>query len=230
MNSAANKILPGATPKRIPMQLKTKSGLALLVLGISIFALWSWWKKTRNFVPVNTAISLASGQTISSEFKLNFDALYRIEIQAQKTLPPDALDCRMGLEASLARCKDTPAALAANWILSSNGQEIRKGSSTDEHGATVEPEMVSRVIGEFQGKAGQEYKLQVTSSRDGSPLAPANPRLKVAVASIAYSDLQSANVLAFSMAFICVLFGLILLAIASYRKCRGTDPPATHNN
>jgi hypothetical protein len=212
------------------MQLKTKSGLALLLLGIAIFALWSWWKKTRNFVPVNTAISLAAGQTISSEFKLNFDGLYLIEIQAQRTLPPDALDCRMGLEASLARCKDTPPALAANWILSSNGQEIRQGSSRDEHGATVEPETVSRTIGEFQGKAGQEYKLQVTCNGDGSPLAPASPRLRVAVASIAYSDLQSANVLAFSMAFICVLFGLILLAIASYAKCHGTDTPVIYNN
>jgi hypothetical protein len=212
------------------MPLKTKSGLALILLGIAIFALWSWWKKTRNFVPVNTAISLAAGQTISSEFKLNFDGLYLIEIQAQKTLPPGALDCRMGLEASLARCKDTPPALAANWILSSHGQEIRKGSSGDEHGAMVEPETVSRAIGEFQGQAGQEYKLQVTSNGDGSPLAPASPRLKVAVASIAYSDLESANLLAFSTAFICVLFGLILLAIASYAKSRGTDPPATYNN
>jgi hypothetical protein len=212
------------------MQLKTKSGLALLLLGIAIFARWSWWKKTRNFVPVNTAISLAAGQTISSEFKLNFDGLYLIEIQAQKTLPPDELDCRMGLEASLARCKDTPPALAANWSLSSHGQEIRKGSSTEEHRATVEPETVSRAIGEFQGKAGQEYKLQVTSRGDGGRLAPASPRLRVTVASIAYSDLQSANVLAFSMAFICVLFGLILLAIASYAKGRGTDRPANDNN
>jgi hypothetical protein len=212
------------------MQLKTKFGLALILLGIAIFALWSWWKKTRNFVPVDTAISLAAGQTITSEFKLNFDGLYLIEIQAQKTLAPDALDCRMGLQASLARCKDTPPVLAANWILSSNGREIRQGSSTEEHGATIEPETVSRTIGEFQGKAGQKYKLQVTSNGEGSPLAPASPRLKVAVASIAYSDLQSANLLAFSVAFISVLFGLILLAIASYTKCLGTDPPATYNN
>jgi hypothetical protein len=212
------------------MQLKTKSGLALLLLGIAVFALWSWWKKTRNLVPVNTPISLAAGQTISAEFKLNFDGLYLIEIQAQQTLPPDALDCRMGVEASPARCQDTPPALAAYWILSSNGQEIRKGSSADEHNATVEPETVSRAIGEFQGKAGREYKLQVTPSRDGSPLATTNPRLKVAVASIAYTDLQSANVLVFSMTFICVLFGLILLAVTSYTKLRGTHPPATNNN
>ena len=34
------------------------------------------------------------------------------------------------------------------------------------------------------------------------------------VASIVYTDLQSAGVLVFSMAFICELFGMILLAIA----------------
>jgi hypothetical protein len=206
--------------EQIPMQMKTKAGLALVILGIGISGVWSWWKKTRNFAPVNLPISLSTGQSIISEFKLNFDGLYLIEIQAQKTVPLETLDCWMGLEVNPARCKGMPPAVAANWVLLSNGREICRGSSRNEHSAAVVSATVSRGIGEFQGQAGQEYELQVTFMADGTSLAAAHPRLKVAVASIAYADLQSARVLVFSMAFICVLFGMILVAIACYANRR----------
>jgi hypothetical protein len=200
------------------VRLKTKAGLALVALGIGIFAAWNGWTKTRNFVPVSMPVSLAVGQTISSEFKLNFDGLYLIEIQAEKTIPLDTLHCLMGVEADPVRCKDVPPVIAANWILLSNNQETKRGSSAEPHSAPVESATVSRVIGEFQGRAGQDYNLQVAFTAGGASLAAAHPRLKVAVASIAYTDLQSASVLVSSIAFICVLSGVILLAIAYYAK------------
>ena len=51
---------------------------------------------------------------------------------------------------------------------------------------------------------------------DSENLAAAHPRLKVSIASIAYTDLQSASVLVFSMMFICELFGIVLLVVAYY--------------
>lgn len=196
------------------MQLKTKAGVALIILGVGILGIWNWWTKTRTFVPVSVPIPLVAGQGISSQFKLNFDGLYLIEIQADQTIPLDTLHCLMGIDADPQRCKDAPPAIAATWILSSDHQEIKRGSSAELHTAPVEAVTVSRVIGEFQGKAGQLYQLQVASTADGARLAAAHPRLNVTVASIAYTDLQSAGVLVFSMAFICVLFGAILLGIA----------------
>jgi hypothetical protein len=204
------------------VQLKTKVGLALVVLGIAIFAAWNWWTKTRNFVPVSMPVSLVAGQSLSSEFKLNFDGLYLIEIEAQKTIPLDTLHCLMGVQADPVQCKNVASAIAATWILSNGAQNIGRGSSVELHSAPVESTTVSRVIGEFQGKAGKDYNLQVAFTADGASLAAAHPRLKVAVASIVYTDLQSAGVLVFSMVFICVLFGAILLAVAFYAK-RRTD-------
>ncbi len=198
------------------MQLKTKSGLALVALGIAILGAWNAWTKSRRLVPVDVPLSLAGAQPITSDFKLNFDGLYLVEIEAQKTIPLDTLHCLMGVEADPGRCKDVPSAIAATWILSRGGQEYRRGTSAEPHSATAQTDGVARVIGEFQGKAGGAYQLQVMLTAEASALAAAHPRLKVAVASIAYTDLQSAGVLAFSMAFICLLFGLILLAIAFY--------------
>jgi hypothetical protein len=107
---------------------------------------------------------------------------------------------------------DAPGPTQPTWVLSKEGHEIKRGNSQDSNAET-------RVIGDFQGKAGEEYELQVTSGASpSSSVADAQPRLKVAVASIAYTDLQSSGVLVFSMAFICELFGLILLGVAFYKK------------
>ncbi len=198
------------------MYLKTKTGLALIVLGIGILGAWSWWTGTRNFVPVRMPVPSAAGQSITSEFKLNFDGLYLIEIEAEKTIPPDALHCLMGVETDPEQCKWVPSVIAATWALSSEAREIGRGSSQEQFSLPVRSNGVTRVIGEFQGKAGKSYKLQVTFAADTGGLAAAHPKLKVAVASIAYTDLESAKVLVFSTVFICVLFGVILLAVAFF--------------
>jgi hypothetical protein len=208
------------------VQLKTKSGLALVVLGFAILGAWNLWTKSRTLVPVDLPIPPAAAQPITSDFKLNFDSLYLIEIEAQKTIPLDMLHCLLGVQADSARCKDAAPAIAATWILSREGDEYRRGTSAEPHSATTHTDGVARVIGEFQGKAGEAYQLQVTLTADASALAAAHPRLKVAVASIAYTDLESAGMLAFSMAFIFELFGAILLLIALYaylRRLRDAD-------
>jgi hypothetical protein len=200
------------------VQLKTKIGLALVASGIGIFGAWSWWSKTRNFVPVDLPVSMAAGTSIASDFELNFDGLYLIEIEVEKTIRLDTLRCLMAVEADASRCKDISPAIGASWILSRNGQEITRGSSLEMHSAPAQSVNEARVIGEFQGKAGRGYKLQVAFTTDGGSLAAAHPRLKVGVASIAYTDMQSASVLVFSAAFICILFGVILLSIGFFAR------------
>jgi hypothetical protein len=204
------------------MQLLKKIGLGLVALGIGIFAAWSLWTKTRNFVPVDIPVSLAAGQTISAEFNLNFDGLYFIEIEAEKTGSLDTLHCLMGVEPDAVQCKGIAPAIGATWTLSSNGQELRHGSSLETHSAPVQSDGVARVIGEFRGKSGQLYILRVRVNTDGRRLAAAHPRLKVGVSNIAYTDLQAARVLVFSTTFICLLFGVILLSVAHFAK-RGAN-------
>jgi hypothetical protein len=198
------------------MHLKTKTGLALIVLGIGILGAWSWWTRTRNFVPVSMPVPSAAGQSITCEFKLNFEGLYLIEIEAEKTIPLDALHCLMGVETDPEQCKSMPSVIAATWVLSSEARDVGHGGSQEQFSLPVRSNGVTRVIGEFQGNAGKSYKLQVTFAAEPRGLAAAHPKLKVAVASFAYTDLESAKVLVFSTAFICVLFGVILLAVAFF--------------
>lgn len=186
----------------------------LVAAGIAIYAGWNAWMKTRRLVPLDTPVSWSAGQTVHSTFRLNFSGTYLIQIEAEQTLPAEQLDCLMALEGNATECKGTASAVAATWIVSSEGLDVARGSSTEPHSAPTQTTGVTRVIGEFQGRAGQAYDLRVNFTSGGQSLGTAHPRLKVAVASIAYSDLDSQAVLVFSIAFICVLFGVILLAIA----------------
>lgn len=201
--------------------MKTKAGLGLVVLGIGVFVAWNLWTKTRNETPVNVPVSLSPGQTVTSQFRLNLDGLYLIEIEAERNIPPETLHCLMGVEADATQCKDLAPAIGATWILSRGGHEIGRGSSLESHSAPVQTGNVARVIGEFPGTAGQDYQLEVAITADGRRLQPAHPRLRVGISGLAKTDFESASVLIFSISFVCVLFGVILLGIAFYVRRAG---------
>lgn len=171
-------------------------------------------------MPVDVPMPLAAGQSTTAQFNLNYDGLYLIEINATSRVPDDTLRCLLGVEADAVHCKNAPSAIAANWILSSAGHEVKRGSSDELHSVPAQSEGVTRVIGEFPGRAGGTYNLQVTFRADAKQLAATNPRLRVEVASIAFTDLQSARVLVFAAAFICIMFGATLLGVAWFAKKR----------
>ncbi|HXX16819.1 MAG TPA: hypothetical protein VEJ47_18105 [Candidatus Eremiobacteraceae bacterium] len=210
------------------MQLKTKGGLALVACGIFIFGGWRLWSKTRRFVPLDTPISWNAGQNIGSEFSLNFDGVYLIEITAEQNVPIDTLHCLMDAQTDPSKCRDVPTAMSGNWMLFRDGQPIASGSIQEPHSAPVRANGVARVIGKFQGKSGQQYRLQILFTADGRPLEPAHPHLRVTIASIAYTDVQSEAVLVFSAAFICVLFGVILLSTPAYINQRVPNSDLNH--
>jgi hypothetical protein len=202
------------------VQVKTKAGLALVAVGIGVFVAWKLWSSTRNFVPVDVPMPLTAGEKVTTEFKLNYDGLYLIEITAEPRIPTDVLRCLLGMETDLGRCQGANSVLVAEWVISTEGHELRRGNSDELHSVPSWSDAVTRVIGEFPGESGDKYNLQVNFRADARQLAATNPRVRVAVASIAYTDLQSAGVLVVAAAFICVMFGAILLGVAWFARKR----------
>jgi hypothetical protein len=198
------------------MQLRTKFALGLVALGITIVGAWILWSRTRNFIPVDRPVSLLAGQSLAANFTPNFDGLYLIQIEAQPAIPPDQLRCLLGVDTNPRACGPVEPALAANWVLSTRGQEVRRGPTDEQHSAPTAGNTISREIGEFHGESGHVYTLIVTFTRDASALNATHPRLKVAISGIARSDMQAASVLAFSASFTCIFFGLTLLGIAIF--------------
>lgn len=194
--------------------MRTKAGIALVLLGIGVFGAWKAWTATRNEAPLDVPILLRAGETLTKDFRLNLDGLYLIETAADSGAQDAKVPCLMGVPANPSECAGIAPVLGVDWVLLRDGQEMRRGSSKDPHSEPADAGRAVRVIGEFPGESGRTYQLQVSINDDAGNLNKANPRLRVAVSSLARTDFQSANVLVFSVSFICVMFGVILLGIS----------------
>lgn len=196
------------------MPLKTKAAIALVLLGVGIFGAWKGWTATRIKTPLDVPITLQPGETIAKDFRPNLDGLYLIEIAAENGPAGRKVSCLMGVSTNPSECTDIASAIELDWTMLREGGEWRRGAASERHAAPVDARDVVRVIGEFPGESGREYQLRVSVHADGRGLDAAHPRLRVTISSLARTDFQSANVLVFSISFICVLFGVILLGIS----------------
>ncbi|MGA9721731.1 MAG: hypothetical protein WBQ86_04700 [Candidatus Binatus sp.] len=164
---------------------KTKlAGLIFICAGIGAFGTWVLWLETRTMVPVNIPISMVVGRVRTREFKLNMDAPYGFEIEVQKRIPAETLNCLLGTRVvgssgTFEDCPDRPPVVKASWLLTSGGRTVAKGSSDDYRSGDWMEDSISRELGHFQSQSGRRYVLDVNVLADGSALALGKPRLKV---------------------------------------------------
>lgn len=131
-------------------------------------------------IPIDMPISLAVGRVKSPGFKVKNGA-YGIMIRVKRRLSLDVIDCMLGIKFSSDEpdCGKEPA-LQANWTLWSDGQIVKRGSTSEQrNGGGWAYESVERVIGAFNGVKGKEYILEVTFTKDGTALDITEPHLVV---------------------------------------------------
>jgi hypothetical protein len=185
--------------------MQIKLGVALIALGALVYAGWNGWLRTRSVKPVDEPVTVVAGQQVTESFLLNYDGLYLIEIAAENT----------------AAGKKGLSLLGAEWSVSSSGRETNHGTTDEVHSPPGKNRGVSRVLGEFNGRAGQSCELRVRFTKDAPELLGAKPRLQVAVCGLATENLNAAAVLTFSILFICELFGMILVGVGLVGRRRG---------
>jgi len=166
-------------------------GFTFVAIGFALYGTWVLWLITRTERPVNIPISMTVGHVRTREFKLNMNALYTIEVEVQKTIPFDTLNCLLGtsmapMSTDLQDCPNVPSVVKASWILTSDGRVVAQGSSDDYRSGAWMNDSISRELGNFQSRRGQRYVLDVNVLANGSSLAPGNPRLKVEVHPMVY--------------------------------------------
>jgi hypothetical protein len=197
-------------------------GLALIALAVVPLAGWTMWFHTRTWCPVDVPVSLTQGSHAStSEFAVNLNAQYAIEISAKGKIPVDDLGCLLGNDMR-STCA-APSVVQVRWALSSDGIVVQ-GTSDDSRGggAVYSTGEASRAIGYFHGQKGRHYKLDLDVLADGSSLAVANPHLRVSVDDTKY---ESGLVLSGLLRLVCALIGLVgaVLVVSSalaYRRPR----------
>jgi hypothetical protein len=169
------------------LQLTPTKGLFLMLLGGCVFGCWMLWVATRVRSPIDMPISMSVGHVRTREFRVNLEATYLVEIEAErKAFPPDDLYCLLGYRITPqinTACATTPSVVKGAWVLRSDGQTVANGSTEDKdedgEGGAVTDHGIARVIGTFVSEKNRPYVLDIDVLADGSRLNPGNPRLKV---------------------------------------------------
>ncbi|NLV43623.1 MAG: hypothetical protein GXY07_03885 [Candidatus Hydrogenedentes bacterium] len=121
------------------------------------------------------AVNLKPGTITLPEFQVNMEGQYEIVLAVERNLPRDDLDDLLGGQPTL----NSPGSVVdLKWTLTSGNSIVASGSSRNEKGGGW-GQYVYRTIGRFDGLPQTPYVLEVNILRDGSALAPANPRIAV---------------------------------------------------
>ncbi len=124
-------------------------------------------------------ISLAAGNTVRTpEFAVKHKR-YLIEIEAQKRPAPDELGCKMGFQLipSDNDCKVEPV-IEVDWKVLDGDRIVAHGHDAGKSTAfEADRCYLARIIGEFEGERKHKYVLEVTFTKDETPLNPYDPHL-----------------------------------------------------
>jgi len=152
--------------------------LTLLALGVLLglvsMLIDNWYK----WIPVSFPIDLRPSISQSPVFIVNLTTDYLIELELERNLPFDQLNCLLGIDTD--GCRSMPSPIELRWIVLSSGRNIAEGTSQQQHDAAWST-TVSRAIGRFRAVKGDEYLLQVQCLTDASVLMRTNPRITVRV-------------------------------------------------
>ncbi len=209
------------------MRLTTKIGSGFVLVGLVLFGGWVLYLGTRHYVPIDMPVAMSVGHIRTREFTVNVSDPYEIEIEVEKKIPFDTLNCLLGMSPSSQEdCSDSPAVVNASWVLLSDGKIAQSGSSADDKGGAWASDTISREIGRFDGKAGHTYRLEVDILADGTRLALGDPHLKVSVTSdFVEGAMFETALLIDPAAGVLVLIGVVLLIVCSRRTGAGVSSP-----
>jgi hypothetical protein len=201
----------------MPSSRMKQAGVLFVFVGVSVYGTWILWLSTRADHPVDVPISMTVGHIRTREFRINQNAPYTVDIEVEKTIPFETLNCLLGItmartSTALEECPDRPSVVKASWQLTSGGQIVAQGSSDEYRSGAWMNGSISRELGHFESQSGRRYVLDVDVLADGSALAPGNPRLKVEVRPEVYEVNAVWGAILFLGMGVLVLVGVILLA------------------
>jgi hypothetical protein len=154
-----------------------RTPLILLVLALAFFLAPAAIPIWRNANPLVLALPVESGVVLSPAFRVSHALRYLIEVEVDRALPFEELTCLLGEPQSTA-CEESQQAVHLRWRISSEGSEVAHGASAYNQGAGYGP-TIAKTVGEFDGRAGQQYQLEVTVLRNLRALEAAKPRILV---------------------------------------------------
>lgn len=160
------------------MRVRGRYALIVLVVGLCSLGIALFLTNVYRSEPMAFPFNLRPGTTASPAFRVDANGNYLIELEAERTLPFDQLNCLLGISPGITEPCELASPVDISWRVTSQNEIVAKGSSR-EGASGAWGDRVSRTLGRFPGKQGDEYVLHVESAKDASALADANPRIVV---------------------------------------------------
>jgi hypothetical protein len=154
--------------------------VCFLILGGLFLLSAIYVQNSHKWTPVSFPIDLKPGVTRSPAFRVNLSTDYEIELEVDRSLPLDQLNCLLGIHYDQKVCTKLPSPILLNWVVLSDGTAIKKGASEDIRAGSWGP-TVARTIGRMAFEKDRDYFMDVMSLRDVSMLAAATPRISIVV-------------------------------------------------
>jgi hypothetical protein len=162
------------------MRAEYKYPLIVLVIGLCALGISAFLMRSSRWEPVNFPVNLEQGMTQSQQFSVGMDAEYLVELEADRALPFEQLNCLLGVDPGAPIPCDGVSPVELIWqVTSANPNGVVAAGDSREHESGAWGDRVSRTMGSFTAKKSHEYVLKVVSKRDGSALMPAHPRVVV---------------------------------------------------
>lgn len=163
------------------MRVQQKSTVIALVLGLCALGISAFLMRSSRWEPLTVPVNLQQDTTQAQTFSVGVDAEYLVELEADRALPFEQLNCLLGVDTGTAIECEGISPVELSWQVTSsnpNGIVVAKGSTRGQASGAW-GETVSRTLGSFAAKKGDAYVLKVQSTRNGSALMPAKPRVVV---------------------------------------------------
>jgi hypothetical protein len=203
-------------------------GVVVIVIGLALYGGWLFWSETRTWIPVSMPVSLKAGHVRTREFKVNLKSVYIVEIEVERKIAYETLNCLLGVGHSHSGgCENTPSVVNVSWVLSSEGAVVALGSTIESKGGSSTNNTISRQIGSFQSEKGRRYTLDINVLADGSSLAGGNPRLIVGVHPMYYESVAFAGISVLLVTVILIVIGTIMLVASTLRERRRSRQAAS---
>jgi biopolymer transport protein ExbD len=158
--------------------LRTRIGMALILIAASIYGGWEWWMATRTWVPLYMPVSLSQGHIRSPEFKINLDAGFWVFVEVETKVDDEGISCLTGYTSDYCR-KNGVRELHASWTLSDRGRVVARGSTDNDQGSLGGMVSKARGIGHFSVPSGDHFVLDVEFPEDNSHFNGGHPRLGI---------------------------------------------------
>jgi hypothetical protein len=191
-------------------------GVAVILVGLVPMSYVEYHLHAHNWTPLQTPVTLTIGDLVTPEFLSDLDGTYVVSLAfAPKDV--DREECLVGDSLFKADCEDLGGGLDLDWSV------IRRDTSGDTaliNNQTYRPQAfggageMQTVLGAFEAKRGDRYKIALRVHKNSPELNEANPKIKVEPHRIYWEEWVELAPLSFGFAGVLGLIGIVIVIYA----------------